>query len=362
MTAASQGGASGSAFFDLNGELEIQPISLPPADVTVTRQGKFFEIGEYPDKQFSLTEAEADAAIERFQGGPINIEHIPTLLDGKLGTVSRLWRQGRDVMAEYRIPTWLNRITGGQPIRISSEWDRIAKTPLGAAMVLEPRVADAVMMALNGAGAAPAGNREEKRMSLTARLAALLRGEGFEVKEKEPLAAAPTASTAAPPDLSAEFGVTDVQQMAAMLKEQQRVISELKAQFAVEQKRSEAERCHADLQELVRDGRMTAAEAEQWRHAAEEYPAAFTRILETLRQRPRLAQFRSSGSVRIVPGAEDPGSRLVAMARERMKQEGEKFEVAFSTICRDNAELAAAHAASSASYAAEEPAGKAVQR
>src|SRR5215472_5265752 len=90
----------------------------------VLRQGKFFQLGEYPDKDFALDEAEADAAIAQFVPAPLNIEHIPSLFDGKLGEIRRLWRQGRDILAEYRIPAWLHAVTGQEPIKVSSEWDR----------------------------------------------------------------------------------------------------------------------------------------------------------------------------------------------------------------------------------------------
>ncbi len=113
----------------------------------VVRRGTFFQVGDYPDKQFALTEAEADAAIARFAPVPLNIEHIPTIFDGKLGMVRRLWREGKDLLAEYVIPRWLHEVTRGEAIKISSEWSRTTKCPQGGAFVLHPRVADAVMLA-----------------------------------------------------------------------------------------------------------------------------------------------------------------------------------------------------------------------
>ena len=113
----------------------------------VARQGTFFRVGEYPDKQFGLNEAEADAAIEQFAPVPLNIEHIPTIFDGKLGMVQSLWREGKNILAEYAIPRWLQEVTRGEPIKISSEWNRTNKQAIGGAFVLQPRVADAVMQA-----------------------------------------------------------------------------------------------------------------------------------------------------------------------------------------------------------------------
>ena len=113
----------------------------------VVRRGMFFQVGEYPDKQFGLTEAEADTAIAGFVPVPLNVEHIPTIFDGKLGFVQRLWREGRNILAEYSIPRWLQDVTQNEPIKISSEWNRANKEPIGGAFVLHPRVADAVMQA-----------------------------------------------------------------------------------------------------------------------------------------------------------------------------------------------------------------------
>jgi hypothetical protein len=112
----------------------------------VTRKGKFFEIGEYPDKNFSITEEEFDRGISSFKPFHNTIEHLPTLFDGKLGETTRIFRDGKTVYAEYQIPKWLDIVTGGEPIKTSAEWDRETKVPVGNSLVLTPRVADAVMM------------------------------------------------------------------------------------------------------------------------------------------------------------------------------------------------------------------------
>lgn len=118
---------------------------------SVIRTGKYFECGtEFTDMKgvsFSVSEAEADALLPKFSGGKLNLEHTPTILSGKLGEVRKLWRDGKDIMAEYVIPKWLHDVTAGEPIKISSEWNRKTKEPFGGAMVLKPAVQDAVMMA-----------------------------------------------------------------------------------------------------------------------------------------------------------------------------------------------------------------------
>ena len=110
--------------------MQAQIHRRPAADAArgdfVVRRGTFFQVGDYPDKQFGLTEAEADAAIARFTPVPLNVEHIPTIFDGKLGMVQRLWREGKNILAEYAIPRWLHDVTQGEAIKISSEWSRSA--------------------------------------------------------------------------------------------------------------------------------------------------------------------------------------------------------------------------------------------
>jgi hypothetical protein len=58
-----------------------------------------------------------------------------------------LFRNGKDILAEYEIPRWLHDLTGGKPLPTSSEWDIATKRPGAAALVLNGAVADAVMMA-----------------------------------------------------------------------------------------------------------------------------------------------------------------------------------------------------------------------
>jgi len=118
---------------------------------TVIRSGKFFEVDrEFVDRKgarFSISADEADERIRRFTPRAINLQHVPTIFDGLLGQVRRLWRDGVDICAEYEIPRWLHEITRGEPLKVSSEWDIVTKEPVAAALVLKPALQDAVIRA-----------------------------------------------------------------------------------------------------------------------------------------------------------------------------------------------------------------------
>ena len=339
----------------------------------VIRSGKYFEIGDYPDKEFSLTSEEADAAILAFQGAPINLEHMPTLLDGKLGSVRRLWRQGLDILAEYAIPLWLHRVTGGEPLKISSEWDRSTRMPVGAALVLSPRIHDAVMMAADEQHVPVRNRKGEPEVSLLNRLASFLRGEGLLDPLEEPLNPPDTAQPVAAPQSGAAANVissprgagespqfssvdpvrppvdfrssAEYSSMSARLQEQEELISRLRDQFDRDQERATLVSHFSEIDALIRQGRMTASEGDNWQKIAREHPDAFAATLPALKARAPLTQFGDSRLKRISPNPEEPGSQIVALTRERVSRTGERFESAFSTVCRENPELAALHAA-----------------
>ncbi len=69
----------------------------------VVRTGKIFECGEFPDKMFSLSEAEADEAIALFRPAQLDVEHMDTVFDGKLGSLVAVWRQGKELIGRVRL-------------------------------------------------------------------------------------------------------------------------------------------------------------------------------------------------------------------------------------------------------------------
>lgn len=131
-------------------------------DGYVLRTGKIFEAGEYADKGFAITPEEMAAAAADFRPVPNNIEHRPSVLDGKLGELRTVEARGKDLFGTIAIPKWLHDIIGAKPLKVSLEWLRATKRIDGNALVLDPRVPDAALMAAfsAAAGVAPfAGKR-----------------------------------------------------------------------------------------------------------------------------------------------------------------------------------------------------------
>lgn len=117
---------------------------------TVTRRGKIWQAGEYEDKDYGMTPEENWAAVQAW-GGPVDIdlEHMPTILDGKLGKLTQiaLSDDGTEIEGTVEIPKWLNDVIGEEPIKVSSTWDRATKELSKLALVKTPRVSDAAVMA-----------------------------------------------------------------------------------------------------------------------------------------------------------------------------------------------------------------------
>lgn len=244
----------------------------------VYRAGKLFELGDYPDKEFALTEEEADAAIAAFEPCAVDMEHVPTVLDGKLGQVLAVEREGRDLLGVVALPAWLDGVLAEGERKVSCTWDRATKRLIGLALVRSPRVPDAALLsAFNGssgagdepapesrppsgpvgqpAGTAGTGRKERHRMNLLERFKAFLAGIEEEAGEagfgETPPAPDPPAEKA-PPKADAVF--------AAELKA-------LKDELAAQQRRSEEERVRrieaeatAFSQELVREGKALPPE------------------------------------------------------------------------------------------------------
>src|SRR5262245_22666030 len=134
-------------------------------DDLVTRTGKIFEVGDYPDKQFTVTPEDLYLATLDFQPVPNDLEHLPTILDGKLGRLTSVTisDDGATLMGTVEIPRWLHDQIGDQPVSTSLMWDRESKQIVGNALVLDPRVPDAALMSAYTAFAATQPQPEPER-------------------------------------------------------------------------------------------------------------------------------------------------------------------------------------------------------
>jgi hypothetical protein len=111
--------------------------------------GKLFEVGSWPDKGFSLDADEMAAAVAAFQPVPIDIEHRPSKLDGKLGYLEQveLTDDGQELYGMWAMPAWLDQALGDEERTVSTHWDPPTKRLIGLALVRNPRIEDAVLMA-----------------------------------------------------------------------------------------------------------------------------------------------------------------------------------------------------------------------
>ena len=118
-----------------------------PEDMPVEKDAKIFEAGEYPDKGIKVSEEDLDTIVRNFAEAPVKVEHTDSPLD-PLGTVKRVWRQGRELFARLAFPSdmaaFLER-RGVKKLSIALHKDplRLAEVSL----VLSPRVPTAAMFA-----------------------------------------------------------------------------------------------------------------------------------------------------------------------------------------------------------------------
>ncbi|GEM_PF-3097295 len=135
----------------------------------VVRRGIVFRTGDYPDKDFSMDWAEADAEISRLKTAPFaasfadeglvpngfvpnDLEHRPTVFSrpGKrlLGHATITHRDGDALFGEVHIPAALADLIGDdEPLKVSATFDRATKRLVGMALCLNPRIEDAAVFA-----------------------------------------------------------------------------------------------------------------------------------------------------------------------------------------------------------------------
>jgi len=128
----------------------------------VVREGKIFEVGDYPERDFCLSEAEMQHAVRDFEPLPIKLQHVDTPLDGKLGMLESLRVAGSTLLGRARLPCWLDRLVPDK--RVSCGWDRATKRLTELSLVTEPRITDAVLYAAGAAHKNPGADNQQSRL------------------------------------------------------------------------------------------------------------------------------------------------------------------------------------------------------
>lgn len=111
----------------------------------VAKEGKIFEAADYPDKGVSISEADLEAMVSGFTEVHNDLEHMDTILDGKLGKLEKVWRKGKELFGRVTVPEWIADAAAEDPIKVSIALNKEKKI-VGNALVLNPRVSDACIM------------------------------------------------------------------------------------------------------------------------------------------------------------------------------------------------------------------------
>jgi hypothetical protein len=105
-----------------------------------------FRADKYPDKNFELTPEELREAVGHFERNTryadFDMEHVPTLLDKKLGGMTKLRvnPDGKTFSGVGLIPSWFDDEFRGKPIPVSAQFDRKTKRIKGFALTCDPRL------------------------------------------------------------------------------------------------------------------------------------------------------------------------------------------------------------------------------
>lgn len=234
---------------------EIVTFSLDPATFAgkneIVIDAKLFELGDYPDKNFSLSEEEADSVtVASAAGKRIEFEHMPTVLSGKTGSIEKAWRDGTSIYGTLRFSKWVGEALAGETPKLSLSFNPVTKEVEEVSIVRNPRITDASLLAAFSGETEP--KPEERKggvMSIFARIAEKL---GLQPKEVETelrseFAAASAAESA---ELKARLAIVEAENK--VLKEGQT------ASFAATVETSAA----AIVNRFKSEGKITPAEEE----------------------------------------------------------------------------------------------------
>ena len=133
-------------------------------DGYVYRKGLIFRAGNYQDKHFEMTPEELLAAANEFTPVPLDVEHMPTIFDSKLGSLLAVEpsADGWELYGVAKIPEWLDKLHGDSPFKVSCTWARDTKQLSKLALVKNPRVGDAALMAAFTANELESSSNDEQ--------------------------------------------------------------------------------------------------------------------------------------------------------------------------------------------------------
>ena len=114
------------------------------SEEVVERDARLFTAGSYPDVGIEITEADLDRMAEEHRPVPIKIEHTDSPLE--LGTVTKLWRVGKDLFGRlaFTAPAWsLVQACGAKKLSAAVRRDKAGLVEVS--LVRSPRVAGAAI-------------------------------------------------------------------------------------------------------------------------------------------------------------------------------------------------------------------------
>lgn len=152
---------------------------LPDGSVEIVT--RLFELGDYPDKGFSLNEEEADDAVAAVneQGAGVEIEHQRSVFTRAdrfgVGRLVKAWRDGRALFGVVRFQPWVRQALKGEQPSVSLGFTAQPKRIREVSLVLSPRIESAgLLAAFAEASAGP--RRGPVGMDLLTNIRNLLRG------------------------------------------------------------------------------------------------------------------------------------------------------------------------------------------
>jgi len=333
----------------------------------VLRTGKIFQTGDYKDKDFALSADEMEDAANNFEASrPMNFEHAASPLDGYIGSIQRVWHDGTNLFADTHINKHIDAIyqENNLEYKVSAEWSRDAKKLIGLALVRNPRIQDAALMSAFSAietdlvvPITPTNQADplpERKITMFDKFKALF-GLG-RVPEDTEIAAAfadiklpagevPVVPALAPAVNAASFSDSaEFKTVIALLESQKADNAKIMAEFVAEKAKGEEKTLLADLNQLVRQMKVTPAQADGYKNVIMKTPAAFSAILPSLQAFPAIRAITDSGrDMRSTNPNEDAGKQLVALAAVRAKEQNINIKAAFSQVCSENVDLATSY-------------------